>query len=154
LREYTLREAIVEPSRLILYQGVLTGAFPDESLAPEMDEVIFSNCTKIIEEHDARQFGDDEIIAIMHLWRGTFRQSTWEALSTKLEPERAGGLAFVLAKKYLVDRKSAASDNERDDLLAAAQKLLTFAADNDNTPELARKQAQHELSELRSRDDP
>jgi hypothetical protein len=142
LREFTLRESIIKPGCLILYQGILTGALRGRPITQDIDEDLFSNCEKIVDDFDSGQFGDDEVIEIMHLWRGRYRQTAWEGLSKKLDPERVGGLAYVIGMKSLADGE-----------MKSARTLLQKVVENESSPDSARQDAQRELDKLKSSDD-
>jgi hypothetical protein len=140
LRELSLRASFVEPLYLILYTGVFLGAYPDlaiEAIPEDEEQLVYSNCCKIVEEFDAGRITDANMIDIMEIWRGNFSRKSWDRLAKDLHPERAAGAALVLGKRSVVQGKP-----ER------GKFLLQYAAQSEALPEPGRRRARSVLAQL------
>jgi serine/threonine protein kinase/tetratricopeptide (TPR) repeat protein len=133
LRRMSLTDLVIRPGSLIFYQGVLLGAFADQTISKELDETIFFHCRGILEDYDERRIKEDHMITVMELWRGRTVLSRWEELAAVLPPARTGGLAFVFSRRF-----------RQFDKPNTANRFLQEALDNEATPEPVRREAERD----------
>lgn len=106
LRQDSMRDTILLPLNMILYQAILQIAFDGEATLekyPEADAVLYKQCLSLIEHFQNGAFYQREMQFIVGAWSGNdWNAKTFEELTQRLQDQQlSSGLALVFAMQMI-----------------------------------------------------